>query len=232
MCFWWFFVCFCLFLCFACTLLHHRAGNMSCYAYRLICQLARNTACYTRWWGVGGGVCNYVLSSAFSCASFLFFCFLPYLYATLARCFIIWHATFHVCFATLALCFIIWHATQVGGVGGVGGGSVFACTSFKIFKENWNTSHWQKVEGIERLFATQLPPQDQWPTWQPGQPSAEKACLSVLLAQFAEIAQPSTVLKTLGKVAKQKKAAGRVSFQDAQKMQFFSWMQNSTGGTA
>ena len=69
-------------------------------------------------------------------------------------------------------------------------------------------------------------------TWQPGQPSAEKVCLSVLLAQFAEIAQPSTVLKTLGKVAKQKKAAGCVSFQDAQKMQFFSWMQNSTGGTA
>ena len=32
----------------------------------------------------------------------------------------------------------------------------------------------------------------------------------------------STVLKTLGKVAKQKKAAGCVSFQDAQKMQFFS----------
>ena len=58
-------------------------------------------------------------------------------------------------------------------------------------------------------------------TWQPGQPSAEKVCLSVLLAQFAEIAQPSTVLKTLGKVAKQKKAAGCVSFQDAQKMHFF-----------
>ena len=76
------------------------------------------------------------------------------------------------------------------------------------------------MEGIERLFATQLPPQDQWPTWQPGQPSAEKVCLSVLLAQFAEIAQPSTVLKTLGKVAKQKKAAGRVSLQDAQKMHF------------
>ena len=38
---------------------------------------------------------------------------------------------------------------------------------------------------------TQLPPKDQWPTWQPGQPSAEKACLSVLLAQFAAIAQPS-----------------------------------------
>ena len=75
----------------------------------------------------------------------------------------------------------------------------------RAFQESWNTSHWQKVEGIERLFAKQLPPKDQWPTWQPGQPSDEKACLSVLLAQFAAIAQPSTVLKTPGKVAMQKK---------------------------
>ena len=66
----WLFVCFCLFLCFACTLLHPCAGNMSCYTCRLICQLASNTACYTRWWGVGGGVCNYVLSSVFSCTFF------------------------------------------------------------------------------------------------------------------------------------------------------------------
>ena len=73
------------------------------------------------------------------------------------------------------------------------------------------------MEGIERLFAKQLPPKDQWPTWQPGQPSDEKACLSVLLAQFAAIAQPSTVLKTPGKVAMQKKCSG-VSFQDDEKL--------------
>ena len=74
------------------------------------------------------------------------------------------------------------------------------------------------MEGIERLFAKQLPPKDQWPTWQPGQPSAEKACLSVLLAQFAAIAQPSTVLKTPGKVAVQKKKCSGVSFQDDEKL--------------
>ena len=74
----------------------------------------------------------------------------------------------------------------------------------QAFQESWNTSHWQKVEGIERLFAKQLPPKDQWPTWQPSQPSDETACLSVLLAQFAEMAQPSTVLKTTGKVARKK----------------------------
>ena len=88
----------------------------------------------------------------------------------------------------------------------------------QAFQESWNTSHWQKVKGIERLFAKQLPPKDQWPTWQPGQPSDEKACLSVLLAQFAAIAQPSTVLKTPGKVAMHKKKCSGVSFQDDEKM--------------
>ena len=135
-------------------------------------------------------------------------------HATLARCRIILHATRH---ATLARCFILalslddcWqtsgHQMLSSGVTPAKRVLPLSLRSWpQAFQESWNTSHWQKVEGIERLFAKQLPPKDQWPTWQPGQPSDEKACLSVLLAQFAAIAQPSTVLKTPGKVAMQKK---------------------------
>ena len=87
------------------------------------------------------------------------------------------------------------------------------------------------MESIERLFATQLPRKGQWPTWQPGQPSAEKACLSVLLAQFTAIAQPSQILKTPSQVAMQKKCTGGVSFQNVKKWHFsltskFHWAEN------
>ena len=90
----------------------------------------------------------------------------------------------------------------------------------QAFQESWSSGHWQKMESIERLFATQLPPKGQWPTWQPGQPSAEKACLSVLLAQFSAIAQPSQILKTPSQVAMQKKCTGGVSFQNVKKWHF------------
>ena len=143
-------------------------------------------------------------------------------HATLARCRIILHATRH---ATLARCFILasslddcWqtsgHQMLSSGVTPAKRVLPLSLRSWpQAFQESWNTSHWQKVEGIERLFAKQLPPKDQWPTWQPGQPSDEKACLSVLLAQFAAIAQPSTVLKTPGKVAMQKTNVAALVFR-------------------
>ena len=46
------------------------------------------------------------------------------------------------------------------------------------------------------------------------------ATLALLLAQFAKIAEPSTVLETLGNAARQKRSADRVSFQDPQKLPF------------
>ena len=139
-----------------------------------------------------------------------------------------WHAASssgmqHVMCVLLHLHFASSSGTQHRweGWGGGWGGSVFACTSFK---ENWNTSHWQKVEGIERLFATQLPPQDQWPTYPHG--SQVNLLLRKCVFQFCwrnslKSPSPAQFLKHLAKLQSRKRQLVVLVFKMLKKCNFF-----------